>query len=88
MGRYMVIAVEKDLTIKFVTAIDSRKISQIRLNPEVHITCGATSATAMTPYLQIQGKAHTSRDETLRNEMWADELKSYFAGPMIPTIVW
>jgi general stress protein 26 len=83
-ARYILIAGEKDLSIKFRTSMNSRKVAHINHNPEVHVTCGASAANSMTPYLQIEGKARITRDESLRKQMWMDELKNYFTGPDDP----
>ena len=75
---------EKDLTMKFTTSMKSRKVVQIKNNPEVHITCGVSDIMTATQYLQIQGKAKISRDKTLCKEMWQDFHKRYFSGPDDP----
>jgi general stress protein 26 len=78
--RYLMINGEKDLTLKFVTSTDSRKVAHIKNNKEVHVTCGVSAADMEKPYLQIQGKAEITRDEKLRKEMWQDFLTKYFTG--------
>jgi len=40
--RYVTCHGSKDLTIRFSTFIGSRKVAQIKKNPEVHVTCGVT----------------------------------------------
>ncbi|MFC2164202.1 pyridoxamine 5'-phosphate oxidase family protein [Acidobacteriota bacterium] len=75
-----------DLTIRFVTSLQTRKVAQIKNNPEVHLTCGASSSSLQETecYLQISGKAEVTTDETERNLCWNDQLKAYFSGPDDP----
>lgn len=75
-----------DLSIRFVTSLQTRKVAQIKSNPEVHLTCGASSSSLQETerYLQISGKAEITTDETERNLYWNDNLKAYFSGPDDP----
>ena len=73
-----------DLTIRFVTGLQSRKVAQIGANPEVHLAAGAASAESMSPYVQIVGTAEVTTDQDERNRMWTDQLKEYFSGPEDP----
>ena len=79
--RFIMIAVEKDLSIKFSTPLNSRKVVQINRKPEVHLTCGESLVDSLAPYLQVEGKARITWDETLRKQMWTNTLKRYFTGP-------
>ena len=79
--RFIMIAAEKDLSIKFATHLNSRKVAQIKRNPEVHVACGAALVDSLAPYVQIAGTAKTSRAKTIRKAMWTDALKKYFTGP-------
>ena len=80
-ARPVMIAAEQDLSIKFATPLNSRKVVQINRNPEVHLACGASLVDSLAPYLQVQGKARISRDANIRRQMWSSALKKYFAGP-------
>lgn len=82
--RYVVAVGDKELTIRFASYIDSRKIDQIKANPEVHVTCGVTGMADMKPYLQIQAKAIVSTDENERHGFWNEKLRSSFEGPDDP----
>jgi general stress protein 26 len=73
-----------DLSIRFVTSLQTRKIAQIKNNPEVHLTCGAATPEETEHYLQISGQAEVTTDETERNLCWNDNLKAYFSGPDDP----
>lgn len=82
--RYVTCQASEDLTIRFSTFIGSRKVAQIKKNPEVHLTCGVTDLATAQTYLQIQGKAELSTDKAEREAFWNDYLKRYFKGPDDP----
>jgi general stress protein 26 len=82
--RYVMVTGDKDLTLRFASFLESRKVAQIKNNPEVHLTCGVTSPESADSYLQIQGRAHVTTDEAERGAYWKDELKRYFSGPDDP----
>jgi general stress protein 26 len=79
-ARYVMATGDEDLTVRFATFVDSRKVGQIHLQPEVHLTCGATDPTTVKTYLQIQGKARLVTDEQERKALWNQELQRYFSG--------
>jgi general stress protein 26 len=82
--RYVFCLGREDMTIRFATFKDSRKVAQIRSNPEVHLTCGVATPAEMKPYLQIQGRAVFFTDTAERHGFWKESLKSYFSGPDDP----
>lgn len=82
--RYVAISAEEDLSIRFATFAGTRKVEQIRANPEVHLTCGVESLSEMKPYLQVQGLAEFSRNKTLRHDFWNPMLEHIFKGPDDP----
>ena len=82
--RYVMVLADEDMTIRFATFVQSRKVGQIKANPEVHLTCGVTNPSEVIPYLQIQGKAVLKTDETTRHAFWHDMLKPIFDGPDDP----
>ena len=82
--RYVMCHASEDLTIRFSTFVGSRKVAQIKKNPEVHVTCGVTDLATAQSYLQIQGKAEFSTDKAEREAYWDDHLKKYFKGPDDP----
>ena len=82
--RYVTCQASEDLTIRFSTFIGSRKVAQIKKNPEVHLTCGVTDLATAQTYLQIQGKAELSTDKAEREAFWNDYLTRYFKGPDDP----
>jgi general stress protein 26 len=82
--RYVTAHAEEDLTIRFSTFANSRKVYQIKKNPEVHLTCGVSDLATAQRYLQIQGKAEFTTDKKEREACWNDHLKKYFKGPDDP----
>lgn len=82
--RYVTPYADKNLTIWMATFIGSRKVAQIKRNPEVHLTVGVTSPESADAYLQIQGRAEILADKKTKKEVWYDELKGIFSGPDDP----
>jgi general stress protein 26 len=82
--RYVMGFGSEDLAVQFVTSLRSRKVAQIKNNPEVHLVCGASVLEQTQPYLQISGRAEITTDEEERQRCWKDELKAYFSGPDDP----
>ncbi|PIP37495.1 MAG: hypothetical protein COX20_01345 [Desulfobacterales bacterium CG23_combo_of_CG06-09_8_20_14_all_52_9] len=76
--RYVVAIGEAAFTIRFSTFVNSRKASQIKENPEVHLNCGVTNLTEMHPYLQIQGKAFLVTTQEEKDKFWNKELEKTF----------
>jgi general stress protein 26 len=75
------------LTILFCTDAGSRKIRDIRQNPEVHLTCGDFNPPDDSVYLQIQGRAVVSDDAQVKTDHWRDAWLRYFTGPEDPHYV-
>jgi len=82
--RYVVATAGDDLTLRFASFLNSRKVEQIRRDPNVHMTCGVTDLGSMQPYLQIEGRGHILTDEGERRGYWKEELRRYFTGPDDP----
>ena len=82
--RYVMATGDKDLTLRFASFLDSRKVVQMKKNPEVHLTCGVTTPESADSYLQIQGRAEVITEEAERRAYWKEELKRYFSGPDDP----
>jgi general stress protein 26 len=82
--RYVMGFGTEDLTIRFVTGLPSRKVGQIKNNPEVHMIAGGTTLEETQRYLQIQGTAEITTDKEVRHRLWREELKAYFSGPDDP----
>jgi general stress protein 26 len=83
--RYVMIEASDDMTFRCTSFVHARKVEQIKLDPEVHLTCGiADPARFHDPYLQIQGRAVFKTDQAEREAFWSDRLKVLFDGPEDP----
>jgi len=82
--RYVMTVAAPDMTIRFASFRQARKVAQIAANPEVHLTCGVTNPHEMTPYLQIQGTAAFTTGHDERHAFWSDMLATIFDGPDDP----
>jgi general stress protein 26 len=83
--RYVMTEASDDLTFRFSSFSNARKVAQIESNPEVHLTCGITDPTNMeSPYLQIQGRAEFATSREARHAFWSDRLRVLFQGPDDP----
>ena len=82
--RYVIPRADDDLTIRIATRVNSRKVSQIRKNPEVHLTCGVSDPRHVETFLQIQGRARFTTDQGERDAFWDPHLENIFEGPNDP----
>jgi len=82
--RYVVGKADKELVFRFCTHIDTNKIRQIRQNPDVHISLGATDMQTTKHWMQVEGTAEISTDKTERQSFWFEALINYFTGPDDP----
>ncbi len=79
--RYVMAHVSKDLVFQFPTHITDRKVEQISLNNEVHLTCGITDPSVLKPYLQVQGKAFLLQEKSVKHALWNPNMEKIFEGP-------
>jgi general stress protein 26 len=86
-ARYVTPFADDNLTIWLATFANSRKISQIQNNSEVHLTTGVTDPRIPMPYLQIQGKAEILTDSETKKAVWSDYLTRIFSGPDDPNYI-
>lgn len=83
--RYVVVGPGPGLSLGFATSLASRKVAQMRANPEVHLTAGGGSLEQMgKPYVQVEGRATVITDPAVKRAHWQEELKAYFSGPDDP----
>jgi len=73
----------EDMTLRFSTFANSRKVRQIAKHSEVHLTLSVGSGETMT-YLQIQGLARVTDDLAELTAYWQPEMAEYFKGPDDP----
>jgi general stress protein 26 len=79
--RYVVGKADNKLVFRFCTHLNTNKVKQIKKNPNVHISLGATDLQTTKHWMQIEGTAEVSTDKTERQAFWFDELNNYFTGP-------
>lgn len=83
--RYVMIQSDHGMTIRSGVCLDSRKVDQIRKNPEVHLTFGINDPQQMDkPYVQVQGIAGIATDKLEKHNFWFDMLSAVFSGPDDP----
>lgn len=84
--RYVSVSLDrKEMTIKFATFTESRKVRHIAKNSYVHLCCGVINNEAMPEqYFQIEGSATVTTDQQERDASWNSELAAYFKGPNDP----
>lgn len=82
--RYVMAVADDEMTLRFATFIEARKVSQIQTNPEVHLTAGVNNPMDMQPYVQIQGRASFTADKETRHAFWNPMLAPIFDGPDDP----
>lgn len=76
-----------DLNLYICTYKDSRKISQIKKNPNVHITIGGNMDNLEAPYVQITARARVRQDAQIRKRFWHEFMCKYYTGPDDPAYV-
>ena len=82
--RYVVGKADNELVFRFCTHLQTKKVGQIRINSNVHISLGAKDLETARHWLQVEGRAEISTDKTERHSFWFDELSNYFTGPDDP----
>ena len=82
--RYVTPFADENATLWIATFIHSRKVGQIKKNPEVHLTTGVMDPEKAESYLQVQGRAEILTDEETKKSVWFDQLKGIFSGPDDP----
>lgn len=85
--RYCTPMADENLNLWMATYINSRKVSQIKKDQEVHLTVGVNNIETAESYFQVQGRAEILTDETTKKTVWNDHLKGIFSGPEDPNYV-
>ena len=77
----MAVQPQDDLTL-FTTAFAlSRKVEQIKNNPNVHLAFGADPRDYALPYVNVVGTADILTDSATKMRCWKEELRQYYKGP-------
>ena len=82
--RYVVTRGSDDFSIRLGTRKDSKKVTHIAKNPEVHVLLGIINPMNATGFVQVQGLAEFSDKEEDRRNFWYGHLERYFSGPDDP----
>ena len=82
--RYVMAKADSDLVFRFCTHLESRKVGQIKNNPNVHISLGVSSLETAKNWVQVEGTAEVTTDRAELDSFWFDDLKNYFTGPDDP----
>ncbi len=84
--RFMALTGVDDLSLIGATMKSSRKVAQIRKNPEVALSIWSGKSYA-DPYVVIQSKAEVHEDQVTKNKFWDPKWEAYFQNPENPNYV-
>jgi len=79
--RYVIAQIDDDWVIRFPTFTATQKVSHIRAQPEVHLTCGNVDSGTPGSYFQIEGTATIEIGADERKQAWTSRLEKWFSGP-------
>ena len=83
--RYLMVTCDPDtLCMWTTTSPNSRKVTQVRANPEVHLTLGVRDLPTAVDYLQVQAVVEVLTDTQTKHKFWTDDLTAYVSGPDDP----
>ncbi len=82
--RYVMGKADEELVFRFSTNLATRKIAQIRKDPNVHICVGTSDLETARNWMQVDGTAEISTEKAERHSFWFDEMKNYYTGPDDP----
>jgi general stress protein 26 len=80
-ARYMMLVCDEKLNFYSATALNSKKVAQVKDNKNVCAVIGADINDMNNPYAAIYGRAEISNNPELKKKIWCDHLKDYFKGP-------
>ena len=84
--RFMALIGLDDLTLIGATMKSSRKVEQIKKNPEVSLTIWS-GKNFSDPYVMIQGKALVHEDMETKKKFWNPKMEAYFQKPDNPEYI-
>jgi general stress protein 26 len=85
-ARFVTVFADQKLLIRCATFVRSRKVAQIKANPEVHLTAAATDLAKSRALVQVQGRAEVLTDHQAKAAVWFEDLRTYFDGPQDPNL--
>ncbi len=83
----LVMCHSEGFNIYICTFRNSRKVSQVIKDPDVHLAISRDINDFGAPYLQIAGRAKVRHDKKIRYKLWVDFMKKYYSGPDDPAYV-
>ena len=84
--RYMALMGMEDLTLIGATTKASRKVEQIRNNPDIALAIWS-GKNFSDPYVMIQGKAEIHEDLETKKKYWSPVMEPFFQNPENPDYV-
>ena len=79
--RFVRAKLDSGVILRIPTFLETQKVSNVRADPRVHITCGDTDAERPGTYFQIDGTAEIATDGAEREAAWTPRLAKWFSGP-------
>ena len=83
----LVMCYSEGLNLYICTFKDSRKVTQIKKNNNVHLAISKDLNKLEAPFVQVSGKARVRSDAKIRYKFWRDFMKKYYSGPDDPSYV-
>ncbi|EAO55584.1 General stress protein 26 [Bacillus cereus ATCC 10876] len=77
----------EDFVLYVATDRQSKKITDIEQNPNVHVLLGREGKKLDEDYIEVEGLASIEEDSTLKNKFWNNSLKRWLLGPEDPNYV-
>ena len=77
----------EDFVLYVATDRQSKKITDIENNPNVHVLLGREGKKLYEDYIEVEGLASIEEDSTLKNKFWNNSLKRWLLGPEDPNYV-
>ncbi|WP_456272196.1 pyridoxamine 5'-phosphate oxidase family protein [Bacillus sp. AK031] len=75
------------LTLFTPTSRETHKAEEIDENPYVHVLLGYEGKGYGDSYVEVEGKAVISKDDSLKEKFWNEEMKKWFKGPDDPDLI-
>ena len=82
--RFVRAKIDEACTLRVPTFAETKKVSQIRADGRVHLTCGQTDPKTPGYYFQIDGEAAITTQAEERSLCWTPLLEKWFSGPEDP----
>ncbi|MEH7455743.1 pyridoxamine 5'-phosphate oxidase family protein [Bacillus sp. JJ1127] len=77
----------EDFVLYVATDRNSKKLTDIEKNPNVHVLLGREGKNSDEDYIEVEGIASIEEDQTLKNKFWNNSLKRWLLGAEDPNYV-